>query len=232
MGELIKIAESEIGRVVSARELHRILNIKTEFSKWCSRMFEYGFIENVDYSLVKIGERNAHNKIDYVFLFDMAKEVSMIQRTDEGRLVRQYFIACEKKLRSLATPSYQIENPIDRAKSWIAEQEQVLQLKEENKKLQFRSDFVDVAFETDGLFSMEEVCKINDLPYGRNTMLAKLRAKKVFLSSNTPIQKLINAGYFKVVEQIIEVKGFKKLISTTFATQKGLAYIYKLLKSS
>lgn len=166
-------------------------------------------------------------------MFELTKIESLYVVTkfnDEARgkvILRWEEIEKEKQTTQQLPTTY-----LEALKDLVAKEEKIILLQARNEKLQFRSDFVDVAFETDGLFSMEEVCKINDLPYGRNTMLSKLRAKRVFLSSNTPSQKLINAGYFKVVEQIIEVKGFKKLISTTFATQKGLAYIYKILKSS
>lgn len=231
MDELIKIHESENGSVVSARELHSYLEVKTDFSNWCKRMFDYGLENDVDYTLVKIGEGNAHNKIDYAITIDAAKEISMLQRSDKGRIARKYFIDCEKRLNTITIPSYLIDNPIERAKRWIEEQQKTLILEEENKKLQFRSDFVDVVFESDGLFSMEEVAKILKLPFGRNTMLKELRAKKIFLESNTPKQNLINSGYFKVSEQIIDSGKFKKLVSTTYATSKGIGYIHKIFKT-
>lgn len=231
MNELIKITKTENGLVSSARDLHIALKVKTEFSKWCKRMFEYGFIENQDYTLVKIGEGNAHNKTDYAITSDTAKEIAMLQRSEVGKQIRQYYIEYEKthNTKSLIIPSYQIENPAERARAWAVEYEEKLLLVEKNEKLQFRSDFVDVCFDTDGVFSMEEVCKIIKLPYGRNTMLQKLRDLNIFLKSNTPNQKFISNGYFKVVEQLIDTNKFKKLVSTTYATQKGLAYIHKIL---
>ena len=105
MNELIKIATNEQGlKVVSARELYEFLEPKTEFSKWCLRMFEYGFEEDRDYSLVKIGERQAHNKTDYALTLDTAKEIAMLQRTERGKQARLYFIACEKELKRLVKP--------------------------------------------------------------------------------------------------------------------------------
>lgn len=229
MDELIKITQSDLGSVSSARDLHAALDVKTEFSKWCKRMFEYGFVDGEDYSLVKIGEGNAHNKTDYVITIDTAKEISMLQRSDKGKIVRKYYISVEKRSKEVSIPSYQINNPIDRANKWIEEQKHTLLLIEENKKLKYRSDFVDVCFDTDGVFSFEEVCKILKLPYGRNTMMQYLRDSKVLLKSNTPNQKFITNGYFKVVETLYENDNFKKLISTTYATQKGIGYIHKIL---
>lgn len=127
--ELVKIENGK--SVVSARDLHTFLEVRTEFAKWCKRMFEYGFVENQDYSLVKIGEGSAHNKTDYALTIDCAKEISMVQRSEKGKQARQYFIECEKKLKSLALHSYQIDDPIKRAEKWIEEQKQKILL--ENK---------------------------------------------------------------------------------------------------
>ncbi len=113
MKDLIKITTNEQGsNVVSARELYDFLEVKTEFSKWCTRMFEYGFEENKDYSLVKIGERSAHNKIDYALTLDTSKEIAMVQRTEKGKQARQYFIDCEKRANK---PKTQIELIIESA---------------------------------------------------------------------------------------------------------------------
>jgi anti-repressor protein len=88
MNQLISITENNGNKAVSARELHEFLEVKTDFTDWIKRMLEYGFSENEDYSLLKIGERNAHNKTDYALTLDCAKEISMLQRTDKGKEAR------------------------------------------------------------------------------------------------------------------------------------------------
>ncbi len=110
---LIRVEQNEQGvQLVSARELYAFLGVKTDFSEWCKRMFEYGFVENQDYSLLKIGERSAHNKIDYALTLDTAKEIAMIQRSTKGREARQYFIECEKELRQIQqNPKHQLLSP-------------------------------------------------------------------------------------------------------------------------
>lgn len=104
--ELIKIdVNAEQEAVVSGRELHEILEIKTPYTQWFERMVEYGFVENQDFALVsqKCETNNPRNpfteKIDHAIKIDMAKEIAMIQRTEKGKQVRQYFIECEKKLK-------------------------------------------------------------------------------------------------------------------------------------
>ena len=105
MNELIKITEENGQRAVSARELHLFLEVRRDFSTWIkSRIEEYGFIENQDYSLLpEMGEqtgeqigRGGHNKIEYALTLDMAKELSMVEKTERGKQARRYFIEMEK----------------------------------------------------------------------------------------------------------------------------------------
>lgn len=89
--------------VVSGRQLHEALGVKTPYSMWFDRMVEYGFTENQDFLLnnfVKQTGRGGHNKVDHIIKLDMAKEIAMIQRTDRGKQVRQYFIQVEKDFNS------------------------------------------------------------------------------------------------------------------------------------
>lgn len=51
MKELIKVTQNEKGEhLVSAKLLHVFLEVKTDFSNWCKRMFEYGFEEGKDFT--------------------------------------------------------------------------------------------------------------------------------------------------------------------------------------
>lgn len=232
MEQLIKIQTNESGeQLVSARELHSFLENTDNVNTWFKRQVERAMLEEgLDFIAILQESNGGRPSKDYAINISAAKEIAMLNGGIKGKQARSYFLECEKLAKQRLLPSYQIENPVERAKKWIQEQEQVLLLQEENKKLQFRSDFVDVVFESDGLFSMEEVAKILKLPFGRNTMLRKLRDKKMFLESNTPKQSLINSGYFKVSEQIIDTNKFKKLVSTTYATSKGVGYIHKFFK--
>ena len=105
MKELIKVTTNEEGKqLVSCKELHDFLGIKTDFKKWFSRMCVYGFEENIDY--IRVSQKcptlgGEQTKVDYAITIDMAKELSMIQRTDKGKEARQYFIECEKKLKNI-----------------------------------------------------------------------------------------------------------------------------------
>lgn len=102
--ELIKIDVNENQEpVVDGRELHRALEIKTEYKKWFDRMKDYGFTENLDYVRVTQkchtpgGEQDITN---HAIKLDMAKEIAMIQRNEKGKEIRQYFIQVEKDFNS------------------------------------------------------------------------------------------------------------------------------------
>ena len=105
--ELIKIIEREGRQLVSGRELHEFLEIGTKYKDWFRRMVEYGFEEEIDF--IRVAQKRATNNlknpvttvIDHAISIDMAKEISMIQRTEKGKVARQYFINCEKKLKEV-----------------------------------------------------------------------------------------------------------------------------------
>ncbi|MFX3678053.1 antA/AntB antirepressor family protein, partial [Streptococcus suis] len=105
MNEIINISVNDNQEpVVSGRQLHEALGVNSNYTTWFDRMTEYGFTENEDYVLLSnFGNqtgRGGHNKVDHVIKLDMAKEIAMIQRTDRGKQVRQYFIQIEKDYNS------------------------------------------------------------------------------------------------------------------------------------
>lgn len=137
--ELINVKNEDGKLLVSGKELHDKLGIKVHLSTWFKRMCEYGFEENIDFSILKSGNPNGGiAKIDdYIITVDMAKEICMIQRSDIGKEFRKYFIECERQLKEVKQKqdSYVIQDPIERAKRWIEEQEEKLKLEAENKIL-------------------------------------------------------------------------------------------------
>lgn len=228
MNSLIEITSKNGISVVSARHLHVFLEVKTDFTDWCKRMFEYGFEENIDYTIVlKNGENKVSksNPIDYALTLDTSKEISMLQRTDKGKIARQYFIECEKKLHN---SSMHLSRK-DLALMVIAQEEANEKLQAENNRLKPRSEFVDKIFATDGLISMSQVAKVLKLDYGRNSLYKLLREKGIlFKTSNEPKQELVTRGYFELKEKSITRAGHPdKVVMTTYVTQKGLAFIAK-----
>ena len=107
MKDLIKITTNDKGKqLVSGRELHEFLEIRTKYKDWFPRMVEYGFEEEIDF--IRVAQKRATNNlknpvttvIDHAISIDMAKEISMIQRTEKGKQARLYFIECEKNAKN------------------------------------------------------------------------------------------------------------------------------------
>lgn len=88
--------------VVSGRQLHEALGVKTAYKDWFPRMTEYGFVEGQDFCSNLSESTGGRRAVDHIIKLDMAKEIAMIQRTDKGKQVRQYFIQVEKDFRAKA----------------------------------------------------------------------------------------------------------------------------------
>ncbi len=102
--QIIKIESSVIDgsavETVNARDIHKNLKIKKDFSDWMKHQIEsLDLEENFDYfSLPQKVEREvgATTRIEYILTVDAAKHIAMASRTEQGKKVRKYFIAMEK----------------------------------------------------------------------------------------------------------------------------------------
>ncbi|WP_420285525.1 antA/AntB antirepressor family protein [Enterococcus cecorum] len=114
--ELIKITTNENGeQLVSGRELHEFLEVQTPYDKWFPRMCEYGFSEGTDFSTFLSESTGGRPKTNHAMTLDMAKEISMIQRTEKGKQARQYFIEVEKQYKldtASLSPELQFMNSV------------------------------------------------------------------------------------------------------------------------
>ncbi|MDP0281295.1 antA/AntB antirepressor family protein [Glaesserella parasuis] len=108
--------------LVNARDLWKFLESKQEFSNWIKNNIKaYGFKKDWDYFLLdkfikqntaqfltlkneeqKTNNRGGHNRKDYLITLSMAKELAMVERNEQGKLARQYFLKCEDTLLNIA----------------------------------------------------------------------------------------------------------------------------------
>lgn len=136
MNELIRMdGASEFP--VSGRELHERLGIETPYHKWFPRMCEYGFEDGKDFQ--EVSDKIVQNPLggrpttDHQLTLSMAKELCMIQRTEQGREVRRYLIRVEEAWNSpdaIMARALTIAN--DRVKELTG---QVLRLEASNSEL-------------------------------------------------------------------------------------------------
>ena len=101
--------------------------------------------------------------------------------------------------------------------------------------LQPKADFYDAVTQTNDLIEMSKVAKILNYPgYGRNNLFKFLRDEGVLRNgewhNNEPYQEYVSRGYFKIVEQKIDLADGECLMNRkTVVTQKGMDFIRRLL---
>lgn len=250
MNELIKITTNESGnQVVSARELHKFLEVETRFNDWISRMMNYGFVENVDYQVLLKNEYNLSGgrpSTDYALTLDTAKEISMIQRSEKGKQARQYFIECEKRLKEVVSnqqPVLPLKNQLqldilnsagDENQVLYAlleyEKQYVKPLELENEAMKPKAEFYDIVADSKDTFTMNEVAKnVNIRGLGRNKMFAFLRYHKILMSNNDPYQRYVDAGYFRSIQSTwVDKNNDRHIYFKTVVFQKGIEFIAKI----
>lgn len=90
-------------RAVNARELHAFLQVGKVFAAWITeRIIQYGFVQGQDFEVFSETGNNPSGgrpTKEYAITIDMAKELSMVERNDQGKAARAYFIECERVAR-------------------------------------------------------------------------------------------------------------------------------------
>lgn len=193
---MIQIIESGNEQMVSARELHEFLEIQTRFDIWFRRMVEYGFLENRDFTLVdqKRSTNNYKNPTatftDYAITLDMAKEISMIQRSEKGKRARQYFIEVEKKYKSGITPAELI---MQQSKLLLAQEKEIEGIKKRLDDLEKRTTIKKNHYSVVGYATLHNI----SVPLKQAIALGKEAADlcKVF---NFPIDSIPDPRFGKI----------------------------------
>lgn len=226
MNELLKVNYGNDRITLSARELHEFLGIGTEFAKWMQRMCEYGFSENQDYRVFVKNDDNSKGgrpSTDYEITLDMAKEIAMIQRSDKGKEVRQYFLELERRWNSP-------EAVMNRALEYS--RKQVKALMEENKELKPKALFADAVSASDESILIGQLAKLirqNGYEIGQNRLFEWMRENGYLIKSgsrrNQPTQRAMDIGLFEVKERTISnPDGSTRITLTTKVTGKGQVY--------
>lgn len=236
MNDLIKIEHREGQQLASGRDLHAFLELKTPYTQWIERMLEYGFIENTDYILVS--QKSESSNItgvkviqDHLMTIAMAKEISMLQRNEKGKLARQYFIKCEEAWNS---PEMILARANQIQAKMIEDSTKKIQLLETKiEEMQPKADFYDDVADSNNTCDMQTVAKtLNFKGVGRNTLFEILRDNKILQYDNIPYQKYVDRGWFRLIEtKYHDKKTSEPRVSfKTVVFQKGIEKISNLLK--
>ena len=228
--ELIKVKNENGKQLVSARELYEFLGLdKTHWKRWSDKNI-------VDDDLFKEKEEwtglaimaNGNETKDYIITIDMAKELSMLTRTEKGKEARKYFIDCEKKLMQNIIPRNYGEALLEAGRLALELENANAKILENKPKI----DFYEAVTESKDTIDMGTVAKVlNFKSVGRNKLFEILRDEKVLMQNNQPFQKYIDLEWFRQVESKFNMpNGDVKINIKTVVFQKGLEGIRKVLK--
>ena len=231
MSNLVKIKQSDSGNSsISSRELYEFLGINSNYTTWFNRMCEYGFTEGVDFEMcfpnMESGLNGGQNKIDHMISIDMAKEISMIQRTERGKQAREYFIAIEKEYNSpekvMARALVEAHRILDVTKLELAQSKQII------VELQPKASYYDLILQNKSLVSISKIAK----DYGKSGIwLNKTLESEGIQFSQGGVwllyQKYAEQGYTQSTSHVIDGEHSRLL---TKWTQKGRIFIYDTLK--
>lgn len=231
MKALIPINYDAEQPTVSARDLHKGLEISERFNSWFNRQLQYGFQENADYTGRKEFNTLAKQELqDYQISVDMAKQICMIQRSEKGRAYRQYFIDLEKAWNTpeqiFARALKMADKKIESLKSDNAA------LIEDVERMRPKEIFADAVSASQSSILIGELAKLlrqNGVETGQKRLFDWMRENGFLIKSgsskNMPTQKAMEMGLFEIKEgSYINGSGANITTKTTKVTGKGQQY--------
>ena len=248
---LIKVTVKNDQQLVSARDLHKGLNLKRHFGDWVKQNFK-DFEEDADFMFAP-GSANMPNGgvkriIDYALTLDMAKQLCMMSHTELGKKYRRYFIDLERKWND---PQEIVK------RGYAILQNENTQLKLENNRLamenvakseliersQPKVVFADAVSVSDTPILIGELAKIlkqngvntlnvdgKILAMGPNNLFKWMRDNGYLISRkgtdyNSPTARAMNMGLFRIKESThVSGDGVVKITKTPKVTGKGQQY--------
>ncbi|HEM4977742.1 TPA: phage antirepressor KilAC domain-containing protein [Streptococcus suis] len=233
MNELIHVNVNDNQEpVVSGRQLHEALEVKTPYSMWFDRMVEYGFTENQDFLLnnfVKQTGRGGHNKVDHIIKLDMAKEIAMIQRSDRGKQVRQYFIQIEKDFNSPEKIMARALLLADKKIASLTTQNQLLEQELEVAREQTR--YLNVILDSKDPILITQIAQDYGMSAKQFNKVLKELGVQRFVNGQWILYRLYQGkGYIASKTFTYEDRtGAVRTKINTVWTQKGRLFLYELL---
>lgn len=228
MNEVIKVTVNDNHEpIVSGRQLHEALGVKTEYRKWFGRMAEYGFEENQDFARVTQKcptPGGLQDMADHIIKLDMAKEIAMIQRTDKGKEVRQYFIQVEKDFNS---PEKIMARALLMADKKIHKLE--TQIEADKPKVLF-ADAVSASHTSILVGELAKLISQNGYKIGANRLFSWMRENGYLIKRkgsdwNMPTQRSMDLKLFEIKETNVQhADGHISVNKTPKVTGKGQQY--------
>lgn len=231
MGEQLTINFEN--QTISARELHKALNIELRFSAWFENNSQ-GFVEGEDFTTVSVNTEVNNNGgvqirqlIDHNVSLDMAKHICLMSRTEKGKQCRQYLIDLEKAWN---TPEQIMARALKMADAAIKELQGKNQaLIADNERMKPKEVFADAVSASENSILVRELAKMlrqNGADYGEKRLYKQLR-KDGFICQNStePTQRAMEMGLFeRIVRTVQRGSDLPLETTTTKVTGKGQCY--------
>ncbi|HHK1210556.1 TPA: phage antirepressor KilAC domain-containing protein [Streptococcus pyogenes] len=225
MNQIINITVNDNHEpVVSGRDLHKVLEIKTAYKDWFPRMAEYGFEEGQDFSSFLSKSTGGRPSQDHVLKLDMAKEIVMLQRNEKSKQVRKYFIQVEKDFNS---PEKIMARALLMADKKVHKLE--AQIEADRPKVLF-ADAVSASHTSILVGELAKLLKQNGVNIGATRLFTWLRKHGYLIKRNgrdwnMPTQKSVELGLIRVKEtSITHSDGHITVSKTPLVTGKGQQY--------
>ncbi len=235
MNELFNVTTNGDKLTLSARELHKELNVTDRFTRWFERMGEYGFEENIDFTSVKsstlVNNGATRELQDYQITLDMAKEIAMLQRNEKGKEIRRKLIELEKAWNS---PEKVMARALDIAHKTIAN------LQIENEEMKPKAIFADAVATSDTSILIGDLAKLikqNGTDISQKRLFERMRNDGYLIkkgtSKNMPTQMAMEKGLFEVKERTISnPDGSTRITRTTKVTGQGQIFFINKFKNA
>ena len=229
MNEVIKVTVNDNQEpIVSARQLHKTLEVKTRFSQWVEQNFK-GFEENYDFcSVVTTTQLNQYGGTkelqDYALSLDTAKHLAMMSKTDKGKEVRQYFIQVEKDFNS---PEKIMARALLMADKKIHKLE--TQIEADKPKVLF-ADAVSASHTSILVGELAKLISQNGYKIGANRLFSWMRENGYLIKRkgsdwNMPTQRSMDLKLFEIKETNVQhADGHISVNKTPKVTGKGQQY--------
>lgn len=218
MNDLITINYNNEQPTVLGRDLHEALEVKTAYKDWFPRMCEYGFEDGKDFSSFLSESTGGRPSTNHQLTIPMAKEICMLQRSEKGKMFRQYFISVEEQWN---TPEAVMARALRYANENLKKlQIQVTALTVDNQIMKPKADYFDELVDRNLLTNFRETAK--ELGIKEKSFIKFLLDKKYIYRDKR--NKLMpkadkNDGLFEVKETFNEKTNWSG--TQTLITPKG-----------
>ena len=236
MDGLIKVNYENGRQTTSARDLWEFLDRPySRFDLWFGKYKDYGFIEDHDFRAYVVKTTHANGRdyeaTDYEITIDMAKELAMLQKSEKGKIARQYFIELEKQWNS---PEAIMARALKVADAKMLEyQSNILKLETKIELDKPKVLFAEAVENSDDVILVKEMALIltqRGFKVGQNQLFEYLRNYGYLCKKKGDMYNLPTKRYehlFKVIKRTIQHTESTQVRNTPKINGKGQLYFIK-----